>query len=74
MTLDDYMAIGDGNAYWRLSEGVRANLLDEAIERIEDVHEQLSMVLCIKGSEQDRGSIRNALNMLLPNEKEISDE
>jgi hypothetical protein len=36
MTLREYMASDDPNAYWRLPDGARLNLLDEAIEIVEN--------------------------------------
>lgn len=34
MTLDEYIESDDKNVFWKLSDGERQNLLDEAIERL----------------------------------------
>ena len=44
MTLDEYMAINDSNAFWRLSSGEHQNLLDEAIERMLDAERRAAMM------------------------------
>jgi len=35
MTLDEYRATDDSNAFWRMDSGAHLNLLEEAIERID---------------------------------------
>ena len=77
MTLDEYRATGDANAFWRLSSGEHQNLLDEAIDRMSDAHLRLAAVLCdpegnvcINGSAEDRRIIGDALRLLLSNKRE----
>ena len=41
MTLAEYRSSKDPNLYWRLSEGDRQNLLEEAIESIDRQQEEL---------------------------------
>jgi len=41
MTLDEYRASDDANAFWRLDSGDHQNLLDEAIDRIEELEAHL---------------------------------
>jgi len=71
MTLNEYMASDDSNAFWRLSSGDHQNLLDEAVERMMDAREALVAVLCdpegnvcIQGSDADRDVVRKALDTL----------
>ena len=40
MTLDEYLKDTDPNTFWKLSCGEHENLLDEAIERIEELEKQ----------------------------------
>jgi len=40
MTLDEYLKDTDPNMFWKLSCGEHENLLDEAIERIEELEKQ----------------------------------
>ena len=71
MTLNEYMASDDSNAFWRLSSGDHQNLLDEAVERMMDAREALVAVLCdpegnvcIQGRDADRVVVRKALDTL----------
>ena len=71
MTLNEYMASDDSNAFWRLSSGDHQNLLDDAVERMMDAREALVAVLCdpegnvcIQGSDADRDVVRKALDTL----------
>ncbi len=40
MTLDEYIASEERNLFWKLSPGEVQNLLDEAIERIEELERE----------------------------------
>ena len=48
MTLDEYLKDTDPNTFWKLSCGEHENLLDEAIERIEELEKQNKKLKVIK--------------------------
>jgi hypothetical protein len=41
MTLNEYRASTDSNAFWRLDSGDRQNLLDGAVERIDELEAEV---------------------------------
>jgi hypothetical protein len=43
MTLDGYINSKDPNEFWKLSSGDHQNLLDEAIERIQENEKEIAM-------------------------------
>lgn len=74
MTLDEYMTTDDHNAFWRLSSGEHQNLLDEAIERMDEARRLLAGALLPRdhgvywcARDVDQANIDKALGLLVAN-------
>jgi hypothetical protein len=74
MKLDEYMTTNDDNAFWRLSSGDHQNLLDEAIERMQEARGLLADALLPRdhgvywcARDVDQAKIDRALGMLVAN-------
>ena len=61
MNLTEYRNSEDRHLFWRLSSGEHQNLLDEAIERIEDLENELNRIKDLV-SEEDYDLIEQLLN------------
>lgn len=42
MNLDEYLLSDDNNAFWRLSSGEQLNLLDEALEQLDNAQKRIA--------------------------------
>ena len=51
MTLDEYRATTDRNTFYRLQSGEQENLLEDAIERIDDLEKCLKEIIELAYSE-----------------------